>query len=317
MSTNIDFTAITNYLGQPLKTANGHSYWQCPYCRDNGKDNLIYTHKNSLFTCFADTEHNRQILREIKRGEKTTMPVIQQKTVAKPEPVKSSITFDYISQCALELNSCETSKAFLKKQRGFYGDTLRLGFGIDKQNKRWVLPAIDIQTGELFGAEYRTSYMMMPKDKRPANHNGLFKAEGTGSRLCLINHVGGAGYEINNGIITDIPPVNIDKTLIITEGFLDAYTLWQILWEEGQGQELCTEIATPSNGVGTIKNLLHTIPTGNYKKIIIWLDSDHAGDEARNAIEKLAKFDFSFKTVDCKCCKDINEWYLKHIRKEN
>jgi 5S rRNA maturation endonuclease (ribonuclease M5) len=291
----ITFEEIVNYLGQPRKTINGHCYWMCPHCRDNGKDNLVYTHKNGLLTCFANDEHSRNILSEIGKENKNSNMNVEPIKPKPQEKTKSDLTMDYIIQCAIDLSECEKSKEFLKKHRGLYGDTLKLGMGIDKLNKRWIFPCFDIQTNELFGAEYRTSIMMMTKDKRPKEHKGLSKAPGTSARLCLINNV-------------ESPEI-----LIITEGFIDAYTLFQILHESETEDEYITEIGTPSNGVGTIKNLLDAIPINKYKKIVFWLDEDDAGENVREYIRKNFKANYAFKRISCRCCNDINEFALKHL----
>ena len=161
-----------------------------------------------------------------------------------------------------------------------------------------MFPAIDFNFN-LIGAEYRTSHFMMTKDKRPQDcARGLFKAKGTASDLCLINQAN-----------------NKNKSLIIIEGFIDGYTLWQYLWENGQNNDF--EIATPTNGVGIIPNLLHKIPIENYKDIIFWLDNDEAGHNALAQIKEKAKFNYSINKLSCQCCKDFNQWYLKHERGKN
>lgn len=304
----IDFDKIVNHLGQPEKTANGHSYWQCPYCVDSGKDNIVYTHKNGLFTCFANSDHSRQILSDMAKNMPTATPAKNiPKDIKEPVPDKKpSITDDYLLDCVIELQNDKQAQDFIRKHRGLEGGTLEL-FGIDKKNKRWVFPAFDINTGEFFGAEYRTNYMIMPKHLRPANHKGLTKAPGTTSKICSVF---AAGITYENG--QRIDPLAGKKKLIVCEGFIDSYTLFQLLVEAGEAYTY--DIATPSNGVGTIKGLLHTIPQ-KYTEIIFWLDSDEAGDQARKDIKKLAKFDFFLKKNDCTCCKDINEWYMKHIKR--
>lgn len=294
---SISYNEICSYLGEPLKTSGGHSYWQCPICMDNGKDNLVYTHSKELLTCFADNSHSHEIYKRIAQsGNKD----FDYKTVKKLEPKKTPLEIDleYITKCELELIEDEQSKAFLKKHRGLYGETLGLGIGIDKENKRWVFPAIDFDF-KLIGAEYRTSYFIMTKDKRPQNcPKGLFKAKGTAADLCLINQAS-----------------RKDKTLIIIEGFIDGYTLWQYLREQRQQDDY--EIATPTNGVGTIPNLLDRIPVANYKDVIFWLDNDEAGNNALAQIKEKAKFNYKVNRLTCQCCKDFNEWYLKHERGKN
>lgn len=116
----------------------------------------------------------------------------------------------------------------------------------------------------------------------------------------------GAEYRSSHFIITK------DKSLIIIEGFIDAYTLWQYLKEQGQHNDY--EIATPINGVGTIPNLLDKIPVSKYKDIIFWLDNDEAGNNTLAQIKEKTKFNFKINRLTCQCCKDFNQWYLKHER---
>lgn len=295
MLTKINYNEICSFLGEPLKNYGGHSYWQCPICLDSGKDNLVYTHSKELLTCFADNSHSHEIYKRIAQsGNKE----FDYKPVKKLEPkkVQLEINIEYIAKCTYELENDEQAKAFLKKHRGLHSETaLELGIGIDKGNKRWVFPAMSMEFPfTLIGAEYRTSQMIMTKDKRPKNYKGgLFKAKGTPADLCLINQAS-----------------NKNKSLIIIEGFVDGYTLWQYLKEQGQHNDY--EIVTPTNGVGTIPNLLHRIPVANYKDIIFWLDNDEAGNNALAQIKEKAKFDYKINRLPCQCCKDFSEWYLKH-----
>lgn len=290
----VTYNEICSFLGEPLKNYGGHSFWQCPICMDSGKDNLIYTHSKELLTCFADNSHSHEIYKRIgQSGNKE----FDYKPVKKPKPMKTPLEIDleYITKCSYELEQDEKSKEFIKKNRGLYGETLDLGIGIDKENKRWVFPAIGFDF-KLIGAEYRTSHFMMTKDKRPQDcQRGLFKAKGTASDLCLINQAS-----------------NKDKSLIMVEGFIDGYTLWQYLKKQGQHNDY--EIATPTNGVGTIPNLLDRIPVRNYKDIIFWLDNDEAGNNVLAQIKEKAKFNYKINRLSCQCCKDFNQWYLKHER---
>lgn len=292
----INYNEICSFLGEPLKNYGGHSFWQCPICMDSGKDNLVYTHSKELLTCFADNTHSHEIYKRISQsGNKE----FDYKPVQRPDVKKMPLEIDleYITKCEIELSQDEQSKAFLNKHRGLFGETLRLGIGIDKANKRWVFPAIGFDY-KLIGAEYRTSQMIMSKDKRPQSYKGgLFKAKGTPADLCLINQAS-----------------NKDKSLIIIEGFIDGYTLWQYFREQGQQDNF--EIATPTNGVGTIPNLLDKIPVGSYKDIIFWLDNDEAGNNVLTQIKEKAKFNFKINRLTCQCCKDFSEWYLKHERKQ-
>jgi len=282
----LTFADIVTYLGEPVKTTGGHSYWQCPICLDNSKNNLIYTQSKELLTCFANNQHSHEIYKNIRNNVKE---VSFKPEVVKPikEKPKVSIDMEYIYKCEYELMNDVKSQDFIFKKRGLTYDTCSfMGIGIDRNKKCWVFPIFNMDF-ELIGAEYR------PGD---LSKKGLHKASGTYAELCPVNRIEDA------------------DSLVITEGFIDAYTLWQHFEESGESSKW--QIMTPSNGVGTIKNLLSSIPTSKYKKVVFWIDNDEAGEQARQDIKKLANFDFYFKMVDCSCCKDINEWYLKHIKGE-
>ena len=59
--------------GEPEKQVGNQYYWQCPYCkkngRDNHRDNLQYNIQKDVLSCFADKSHTVQILQDLKIGK--------------------------------------------------------------------------------------------------------------------------------------------------------------------------------------------------------------------------------------------------------
>lgn len=281
----LTFDEVISHFGQPVKTISDESEWQCPYCKDTGKDNLKYNHKKQILTCFANQEHGHEIFKNIKNNVKEVN--FKSKT-KKPvqEKSKASIDMEYALKCEYELMNNQKAQDYIFKKRGLTYETCSfMGIGIDRDKKCWVFPAFNPDY-ELIGAEYR------PGD---LSKKGLHKAAGTYAELCPVNCIEDA------------------KNLIITEGFIDAYTLWQHFNESGESSDW--QIMTPSNGVNTLPNLVNRIIPSKYDRIVFYLDDDEAGHSAIKQITEKVKFNFEIKFNTCQCCKDFNDIYLKHIRK--
>jgi len=281
---NISFADVVAHLGNPVKTIGSESLFQCPICNDKGRDNLKYNHKKQILTCFANQEHSHEIFKNIINNVKE---ISFKPEIKKPiqEIHKASIDMDYIFKCEYELLNDVKAQNFMLKNRGITYETCSfMGIGIDRDKKCWVFPAFNPKF-QLIGAEYR------PGD---LSKNGLHKAARTYAELCPVNRVENA------------------KNLIITEGFIDAYTLYQNLFKSGESSNW--QVMTPSNGVNTLPNLIDKINPAKYDRIVFYLDNDDAGHNAIEQIKLKVKFNFEVKFNTCECCKDFNDYYLKHIR---
>lgn len=56
---------LTAVLGEPEKQSGEEYLWQCPLCKDTGRDNLKFNAEKGVLWCFADENHAPQILKEI------------------------------------------------------------------------------------------------------------------------------------------------------------------------------------------------------------------------------------------------------------
>jgi hypothetical protein len=285
---------LKDMYGEPSGRRGEHYLWQCPYCKDSGCDNLIYTPSKNLVKCFKDTEHSKKVYGELMKGEKTVVQSSRScgKTYKKLKATKSNSIInpeflEYQSKCNTELMNDPKSLAYLEKKRGITPLTVaRTGIGIDRAKRAWVFPIYNEFT--LLGFEFRDAALTSGKDKK------VWKkyTEG-GITDCLA--------QIN----TRTPDTH---TLVIIEGFIDGYLFWQF---QGMDAPLF-HIMTPSNGVGTIHEHINEINPKNYSKICVFLDNDEAGREELAKIREIVKFDVEFLYLPCQCCKDFGEWYMRH-----
>lgn len=61
---------IIEVLGEPEKQSGDEYFWQCPMCKDSGRDNLKFNSAKGVLWCFADNNHAPMILREILQKNK-------------------------------------------------------------------------------------------------------------------------------------------------------------------------------------------------------------------------------------------------------
>jgi len=294
MNDKISFDLIVKYLGEPVKTSNGHSYWQCPICQDSGRDNLIYTHSKELLTCFADTSHSHEIYSHILKENseldfKQMVKKPEHKIIKIQEEFKPPLEwFEYQHNCNIELINDDKALAYLQKKRGIRPDTVKsCGIGIDKKNRRWVFPVYDLKT--LAGFEYRTPELTQGKGKK------VFKEKGTKNTLAQIN-----------------PFMLETEILLFLEGFIDSYAFYQRL--KDNEQQNYYHVMTPTHGVGSFINLITKFHFGRYKKVILFLDSDEHGIEVMNEAKKLYPF-MEIMTLNCGC-KDFGEHYMRCLNYE-
>ena len=56
---------LTTVLGEPEKQSGDEYLWQCPLCKDTGRDNLKFNAVKGILWCFANESHAPQILKYI------------------------------------------------------------------------------------------------------------------------------------------------------------------------------------------------------------------------------------------------------------
>lgn len=304
--TNEKLTAqdVEDYLGEPDKIDGRHWYYQCPDCGDTGMDNLIFTPDKGILKSFC-CDSCRQLYGEIMdyKRDKTRGKRIMLSRKNKTKTTNTTVTRDIpklkkrakiLSQAQQKWsqNLLRWDKAldYLYEKRGLTKETIELvGLGVKQcknGTKAFSLPVYDYIEDEpiIIGFEYR--YIKL-------NKKFVWKQKGTYSCLAKINDR------------TDEAEI-----LVIMEGFWDAYCLWQYLRE--QKQDKYYEIRTPSNGVQGVLGCMATINFEQYKKVVLYLDSDDIGILAMQKIQE--KYPFVEKIIMSCGCKDFNEHYLKCIK---
>ena len=296
--TTLTLDLVIEHLGQPIRK-NGSEYeWQCPICKDRGKDNLKFNSQKGVLYCFADESHARTILSGIMRNHKDLYSKDKKEYVNriveaekyqenKITPEKQKIFLNYMLECNASLLNDSKVLEFLRNRRGITQETVsNTGMGIDKVKRHWTIPTFRYGTGELIGFEYR------PPD---LSKKGLCREKNTPTGLAEINCY--------------TPQTEI---LVIVEGYFDGYALLQHLTEINQIAQY--HIVTPSNGVQGLLRQIKCIDFRKYKHFELFIDND---ETSRPIANKIIEQYPMFHNVELKCgCKDFNEHYLKCIKKK-
>lgn len=297
MLDNIVLSDLENILGPFLKKIGSEYIWQCPYCQDRNKNNLMYNSKKNVLYCFADSNHSKLLLKDIWSSIKGQMKTLPATINPKHQKVfnKTSISLIQIQNFKTYKRKCNetllNNKALLNvlyKKRGITKDTAKdCGIGIDINKERFVFPSIKFGSkDEVIGFEYR-SFDLSKK--------GLYREKRTPTGLVQINSI-----------------KNSTVNLVALEGYLDCYLFYQHI--KALGQEQFYHIASPSNGVTSILRHFDSISNelDRYKNVYLYLDSDEAGKKAMFELKQ--KYPQT-KTYSMTCgCKDFNEHYLKCLK---
>lgn len=259
------------------KKSGQHYYFQCKYCLDKHKDNMIYTPSKGLLKCFAVDNHASMLLSEIikkKYADKIDIHVPQYLTMQEKY-------LEYQIKCNDYLLSNDKALAYLQKTRGINKDTVeKVGMGFDNENNKWVIPifADDL----IIGFEYRAADF---------KHKKIWREKDTKRCLAIIY-----GKEKAD-------------TLYLVEGFLDSYILVQMLKEYNILQY--STVASVSNGVNGTLAIMPEIKFNNFDTIKLMLDNDEAGDLMTERVLKQYPFVVDargfLKKYDVK---DITDYYL-------
>ena len=285
---------LTTVLGEPEKQSGDEYLWQCPLCKDTGRDNLKFNAVKGILWCFANESHAPQILKEIlKKGRINLKPAnADYNSYDRYKHIFSmqkQIEFKiYMQECNEKLLTIDILPSILLKKRGLNLSTARdVKLGVDMNKKRWVIPTFQYSTeraNTILGFEYRP--FNFSKD-------GLTREKGTPTGLAMIN-----SYK---------PTMEI---LAVVEGYFDGYALYQHLKEQKQIQYY--HFVTPSNGIQSLLKHISQVDFSKYKRFCLYVDNDEEGNKVAEKI--MAKYPI-FERITTTCgCKDFNEHYLKCIK---
>ena len=290
---------LQNYLGEPESQSGDEYIWQCPLCKDTGRDNLKFNAAKGILWCFADESHAPQLLREILKKNKNKICFKHfNNDYENTDRYKRFFTIQkqmefrtYMKECNEALQKSLMRVRFLRQKRGLTAVTVKaVKIGIDEYKKRWVIPTFQYSTERsniILGFEYRP--LNLGKD-------GLKREKGTPTGLAMIN-----SYKPTT------------KALVIVEGYFDGYALYQHLYKKRQLKYY--HIVTPSNGVQSLLKHISQVDFAKYKKFFLYLDNDEEGNKvAAKIIDRYPMF----QRILTHCgCKDFNEHYLKCIKAQS
>ena len=306
---------IREYTGQQGRKIGQEYVFMCPACFDEkGKDNLHFNEKKGILWCFANEQHNKDILSEImkKKNERKKM----EKTNEIPAYIKNQEKYLYYMELCnsallgtlikdwidavneqdmfedneynfyldlINSDKAQKARAYLKEQRGINTSTIeQTGLGFDFKARKWVIPIFDMSS-TLVGFEYRLADF---KNKK------IWREKGTPSCLARVYGTG--------------------KKAIIHEGFMDSFCTVQMLEEKGTLNNY--SIFTTSSGVASVLKIIPELQFNKYKNIYLLLDCDNAGDKATQ--EVIEKYPFIIdirKMLKDSNCKDVNQYMLEKV----
>ena len=266
---------IREYTGQQGRKIGQEYVFMCPACFDEkGKDNLHFNEKKGILWCFANEQHNKDILSEImkkknesKKMEKTNeIPsyIINREKylfyqILCNDALLGKLDKDWIEELKnqdmfekgeyefyldlIETDKPRLAREYLETQTGINKDTIEMsGLGLDFFKNKWVFPIYDM-SANLVGFEYRYKDLKQKK---------IWRQQGTPKCMALV---------YGNG-----------KNLYVQEGYKDSYLMIQILKHHNMLDD--ATIVTSSNGVAGTLDVMSNIQFSKYDNIYLCLDND-------------------------------------------
>lgn len=289
---DITLDEVIKVLGEPTKKIGGEYVWQCKYCCDRGRDNFHYNERKQIAWCFADEEHSKKVYAEIMDNrDNNKITIVMAEPEWKPEVkywYEENIDnlYDYILQANTNLLNNKQYLKYIKKVHNLDKDTIdefmigidfnidNEGLHIDKEITDAFIFPIFSYSG-LVGCEIRSTVgKIIRRTKDTPKCAAVFK-----------------------------DPKEAE-TLYVVEGIKDAYNLCQYLGGNSSYAVICG-----SNGVSTTLQALEDADIKKYKRIVLLLDRDDAGDEmTKKVLEKYPNI------VDCREMlgnnKDITDYIM-------
>lgn len=276
---------IERVLGKQAKKQGRRYVFQCPVCMDNGEDNLVFDPVKGILKCFSCDEGSKTVLRMInKTKEKCSyIPKEPSKSGSKWYEINKDNLFNYLLATENELSS--KAKNYLYN-RCINNKVISLcGIGYDEKPSMVKIGAS--VTFPMFSLNHNEQ--LVGFELRQITGGKVIKHTlDSPSCLCVI-------YGRRTA-----------KKIIITEGFIDAYSLLELL--DDKKEEYL--IVTGSHGCKSILPSLKGLDFSQFETCYLILDNDEAGDKATKEIIENYPF-FKDKRNLIKECKDINEYLCK------
>ena len=282
-------------LGKPTRQSGHQYYFQCPDCasagRDNSRDNLLFNDAKGLLKCFACDTGAKSALRAInhRKGYKKDETRVYAHSSAQSVNVlprwfeiNRDNLINYLFQSIDELG---LSAFRYLDGRGLTKQTIDdCGIGYDdnpsmvKMGPSVTFPMFSLNHNmELVGFELR----------QIEGGKNIKHTLDSPSCICAVY----GKYNAPN--------------IIICEGFIDAYSLTQLLGNKKDDFLICTG----AHGVKSILPNIGGLDLSYFENCYLLLDNDDAGNTStRQIIDNYPIFKDKRNLI--KGCKDINEYLL-------
>lgn len=248
---NITVDQLIAVCGSPTRISGSQYYFRCPVCSAGGGDrhgdNLLFNESKGLLKCYA-CGGERYVLKMINdRFENYNIPIRTRSTLkVKWYELNKENIATYYCMSTMEEKPYDLIQQYFKWSKQQLDETDYVGY--------------DANPAQLFPSLTEPS-LIFPVINHESDIVGI---EARAIKQKKIRHT----KDLPNCL--SFVKRGYDK-LVICEGFKDAFT-FNLLYPNIE-----REIATPSNGVGTIMQALQSINISEYEEIMLVLDNDEAG----------------------------------------
>ena len=294
------------YIDNNTKKIGDDIFINCPFHKDKNASCSVSTNADKpVYHCFSCGKKGSWIGFYMEENHCSFNEALDSLKINNYQPVqncnkikKAAKRFYDLSHEVLEYQQ-NFENDYIKNGKDLYnkiGLTLSTALScfIGKKDDNWIFPVFKYPDGEVVGYEVRHS-----------NFTNFTKGN-----KCYKSKLPD-GYSLDCLSMTFAG--NMEKRVIICEGFKDSYFVYQYLCEkEGKGN-IDDTILTPTCGVKTIVDLLKENSLDQFDRILFILDNDKAGNEINKIIEKYDdRYSFFKKLQDGE---DFEQYY-KRIRKQ-
>lgn len=252
---NITAEQLIAICGPPSRISGSQYYFRCPVCSAGGGDkhgdNLLFNENKGLLKCYACG------------GERKVLQMINNKYITPVMPIRTR------SRLKVKWFEINTDNIY-----NYYLATISepKPFELIYQKFRWPQESL-----ENVGYDPNPSHLF-PSLTEPSLIFPVINFEDQ-----IVGFEARAIQEKKLRHTKDLPNCLAFfkrgyKKLVICEGFKDAFT-FNLLYPNIE-----RDIATPSNGVGTLRQALESINISYYDEIVLVLDNDRAGSEMTSKI---------------------------------
>ena len=252
---NITVEQLIAICGNPTRQSGSQYYFRCPVCSAGGGDkhgdNLLFNESKGLLKCYA-CGGERQILKAIndKYGYKLQPVKFRSKLKVKWYEINKENLYNYYLATTVEPKPLELINELYKWNEE---DLIDIGYDPNPSHlfRHFTEPSLVFPV-------FNSEAILVGIELRAIKKKEIRHTKDMPNCLAYFK----MGFD----------------TLIICEGFKDAVTFNKLY------SNIQRDIATPTNGVGSLKQALETVNMNKYKEIILVLDNDEAGDKATQEI---------------------------------